>query len=246
MLFFNTWGILNTFGVYQTYYESGQLFQQSSSNISWIGSIQSFTVLVVGAFVGPIYDRGHFKILLVAGTFMIVLGHMMLSLCDQFWQCLLAQGFAIGMGGGFLYVPSVSLLPTYFSSRIGLALGLAAAGSSLGGIIYPIIFYRLINVENLSFAWSVRILGLTSFATLMVPLSIMRMRVKPEKPRSIVDWTAFRDVTYVSPRCRTPMKTFVTNATVDDLRTGNDHELRRCVHRLLLHELLRATGRLHE
>jgi hypothetical protein len=34
-------GILNTFGVFQTYYESGALFTETSSNISWIGSIQS-------------------------------------------------------------------------------------------------------------------------------------------------------------------------------------------------------------
>ena len=33
-------GILNTFGVFQTYYESGDLFQETSSNISWIGSVQ--------------------------------------------------------------------------------------------------------------------------------------------------------------------------------------------------------------
>lgn len=76
MLFFNTWGILNTFGVYQTYYESGQLYTESSSNISWIGSIQAFMVLLVGAFVGPIYDRGYFRQLLIFGSFMIVFGHM--------------------------------------------------------------------------------------------------------------------------------------------------------------------------
>lgn len=101
MLFFNTWGILNTFGVYQTYYESGQLFEQSSSNISWIGAIQAFMVLIVGAFVGPLYDRGHLRWLLIVGAFLIVFGHMMLSLCGEFWQCLLAQGFVIGIGGEF-------------------------------------------------------------------------------------------------------------------------------------------------
>lgn len=46
LLFFNTWGILNTFGVYQTWYEGGELFQESSSNISWIGSIQAVMVSV--------------------------------------------------------------------------------------------------------------------------------------------------------------------------------------------------------
>lgn len=32
-----------------------------------------------------------------------------------------------------LFVPSVAILPTYFSSKIGLAIGLAASGSSMGG-----------------------------------------------------------------------------------------------------------------
>ncbi|KAL9056369.1 MAG: hypothetical protein Q9162_002960 [Coniocarpon cinnabarinum] len=73
-LFFNTWGILNTFGVYQTYYESINL--ASSSDISWIGSIQSFLLLFVGAITGPVYDAGHLRILLVVGTFGVVFGHM--------------------------------------------------------------------------------------------------------------------------------------------------------------------------
>ncbi|RAK94796.1 uncharacterized protein BO80DRAFT_450783 [Aspergillus ibericus CBS 121593] len=32
VLFFNTWGMINTFAMFQTYYESGALFQASSSN----------------------------------------------------------------------------------------------------------------------------------------------------------------------------------------------------------------------
>lgn len=69
-------GLLNTFGVYQEYYESGQLFVASSSNISWIGSIQSFLLLFIGAITGPIFDAGHLRYLLVGGSFLIVFGHM--------------------------------------------------------------------------------------------------------------------------------------------------------------------------
>ena len=138
-------GILNTFGVFQTYYESGELFSTSSSNISWIGSIQALMVLLVGAVVGPVYDNGYFRYLLVFGSFFIVFGFMMLSLCNEFWQCLLAQGFCVGIGGGALFVPAVAIMPTYFTSKLGLALGLAASGSSMGGIIYPIMFYRLLD-----------------------------------------------------------------------------------------------------
>lgn len=191
MLFFNTWGILNAFGVFQTYYQTGALFQESSSNISWIGSIQSFMVLIVGFISGPIFDRGYLRSLLIVGSFFIVFGHMMLSLCHTYWQVLLAQGFCVGMGAGCLFVPSVSVLPTYFSTKLGLAVGLAAAGSSFGGIIYPIVLYRLIG--RIGFAWSVRVIGFIALGTLLLPIAVMKLRFKPARARALVDWSAFTD-----------------------------------------------------
>lgn len=142
MLFFNTWGLLNAFGVFQTYYESGALFTASSSDISWIGSIQAYMVMTVGFISGPIYDRGYLRTLLSVGSFGIVFGLMMLSLCKTYWQVVLTQGFCVGIGAGCLFVPCVSILPAYFSTRLGLAVGLSAAGSSLGGIIYPVVLYQ--------------------------------------------------------------------------------------------------------
>lgn len=94
---------------------------------------RSVCVLLVGACTGPIFDRGYLRLLLLIGSFGVVFGFMMLSLCKEFWQAMLAQGFCIGLGGGMLFVPSVAILPTYFSTKIGLAIGLAAAGSSMGG-----------------------------------------------------------------------------------------------------------------
>lgn len=76
-------GTIITFGDYQAYYERGNLFQQTPANVSWIGSIQSLAVFAMGAVIGPIYDRGHLKLLLLGGTFSIVFGHMMLSLCHE-------------------------------------------------------------------------------------------------------------------------------------------------------------------
>lgn len=190
-IFFNTWGVLNTFGIFQTYYETGVLFNESSSNISWIGSIQAYCVMVVGLISGPVYDRGYLRALLLSGSFMIVFGFMMLSICRNFWEVLLAQGFCIGIGAGLLFVPSLAILPTYFSTKIGLAMGLAASGSSLGGVIYPIVFYKLI--DQIGFGWSVRVIGFITLGTLLLPICFMRMRVKPVKPRAILDWSAFTD-----------------------------------------------------
>ena len=40
MIFCNIWGQLNTFDVFQTYYELGDLREASSSDVAWIGAIQ--------------------------------------------------------------------------------------------------------------------------------------------------------------------------------------------------------------
>ncbi|KAJ5727368.1 hypothetical protein N7493_005188 [Penicillium malachiteum] len=197
MLFFNTWGMINTFGVFQTYYESGELFTASSSNISWIGSIQCFLLQLTGLIAGPLYDRGHLRLLLVTGSFMVVFGLMMLSLCKEFWQALLAQAFCVGIGGGLLFTPTVSLLPTYFSSRIGLAVGIASSGSSLGGVVYPIVLYRLLFNNKIGFPWAVRTIGFIALATFILPVLVMRVRVRAPKPRAIIDWAAFSDGPYI-------------------------------------------------
>jgi MFS family permease len=195
-VFFNTWGVLNTFGVFQTYYETGVLFTESSSNISWIGSVQSYCLLLVGLIAGPIYDRGYLRALLSVGSFLIVFGFMMLSLCTTYWQAVLAQGFCIGMGAGLIFVPSLAVLPAYFSTRLGLALGLAASGSSFGGVIYPIVFYKLL--QQTTFGWAVRTLGFLALATLSVPLFFMHQRSKPAKARAALDWTAFADLPFAT------------------------------------------------
>lgn len=81
---------------------------------------------------GPVYDAGHFNLLIYSGAFFVVFGQMMLSLCHTYWQALLAQAVCIGLGAGLLYVPSVAILSTYFNKRIALVVGIAASGSSLG------------------------------------------------------------------------------------------------------------------
>ncbi|KAF3007454.1 hypothetical protein E8E13_004220 [Curvularia kusanoi] len=193
-LLFNSWGIINTFGSYQAYYETTLLPSSSPSSISWIGSIQAFLLLEVGALTGPIYDAGYFRELLLFGSFMLVFGQMMLSLCSSYWQVLLAQAFCIGIGTGALFVPSVAILSTYFSTRIGMAIGIAAAGSSFGGVIYPIVFHNLL--PKIGFAWTTRVLGFIILATMVVPCTCMRVRVLPAKSRSLLDLQAFRIPAY--------------------------------------------------
>ncbi|KAE8351715.1 major facilitator superfamily domain-containing protein [Aspergillus coremiiformis] len=194
-IFFNTWGILNTFGAYQTYYETGALFLSTSSNISWIGSVQSSLLLVLGMVTGPLYDAGYFRVLLYTGSFFIIIGQMMISICHEYYQTLLAQGFCIGIGVGLIFIPGVALLSTYFSTKLALANGIAAAGSGLGGILYPIVFHRLCN--QIGFSWTTRAIGLIILVTLFIPLFVFQVRVTPSSKRKVIDFSAFTETAYV-------------------------------------------------
>jgi hypothetical protein len=48
-------GVINTWGVYQTYYSIDILKNTSESTIAWVGSIQAFLLMFIGALSGPIY-----------------------------------------------------------------------------------------------------------------------------------------------------------------------------------------------
>lgn len=118
----------------------------------------------------------------------------MTSLCKQYWQTILAQAICIGIGNGCLFIPSVAILPQYFSTKKALANGLAASGSSLGGVIYPIVFRRL--EQQIGFGWATRVIGFISLVTVWFSVLVMKPRVMPKQKRHLTDLAAFREVPY--------------------------------------------------
>ncbi|KAL4782546.1 major facilitator superfamily domain-containing protein [Aspergillus varians] len=193
-LFFNSWGIVNAFGAFQSYYETSLLHDESSSNVSWIGAIQAFLLLIIGVITGPLYDSGYFYFLLLTGSSLIVLGFMTLSACTAYWQVLLAQAFCIGLGNGCLYIPAVAIIPQYFSTRRPIATAIAASGSSFGGVIYPIVFRRL--QPQIGFGWATRVLGFLALATTLCSIAVMRVRQTSQKKRVLTEISAFREIPY--------------------------------------------------
>ncbi|KAJ5893330.1 hypothetical protein N7495_005021 [Penicillium taxi] len=194
-LFFNSWGIINTWGAYQTYYEQTILANTSSSTIAWIGSLQSFLLMLVGVITGPLFDAGYFHALLGFAAFMLPFGLMMTSISTKFWQLILAQGICVGLAAGCLFVPSVALLPQYFRRKRGLANGIAASGSSIGGVVYPIMFDQL--QQKVGFAWATRAIGFICFGTICISLGVMRIRITPKEKRSLYQLSAFKEPAFV-------------------------------------------------
>ncbi|UKZ77003.1 hypothetical protein TrVFT333_004719 [Trichoderma virens FT-333] len=195
-LWFNTWGIVNSFGVYQAYYESDLLSSRSPSEISWIGTFQGFLLVCFGIVGGPLFDYGYFHYLMVVGSLLIVVGLMTLSLATTYWQIFLAQGLCIGLGAGCLFAPSIAIVATYFSTKRALATGITAAGGSIGSVIYPIVLRRL--APQVGFPWATRVVGFIALFGLVISNLVMRTRLPPPKAaRRFVDARAFRSVPFV-------------------------------------------------
>ncbi|KAF7561630.1 hypothetical protein G7046_g2527 [Stylonectria norvegica] len=194
LLFFNSWGIINAYGVFQTHDDTVTLVHNTPDEIAWIGSVQSFLLLIVGVVAGPLYDMGFFRLLIICGTGFITLGFMFTSLAVQYWQILLSQAFCIGIGTGLIFIPSLALIPKYFSSKRAIATGIVTSGSSLGGVVYPLIFQRLL--PTIGFAWTVRTIGFVALGTCGLALVLMRPRGEVVKRRSLVDMKAFRERPY--------------------------------------------------
>ncbi|KAI1487409.1 major facilitator superfamily domain-containing protein [Biscogniauxia mediterranea] len=189
----DTWGFINSFGVFQTYYAS-QL-GRSPADVSWIGSLQIFLTFFGGTFAGRAVDAGFLVPVLALGTALTALGIFTTSAATQYWQLLLSQGLCMGLGSGCLFCAAISTVASYFTTRRSFAIGIAATGSATGGVIFPVLARELL--PRAGFPWTVRAMGLVQLATLAFVVAAMRSRLPPRRADGkLVDWPAFADPAY--------------------------------------------------
>ena len=119
---------------------------------------------------------------------------------QQFYQVFLTQGVGVGISLGFLFLPSVSVISHHFERKRALAMGIAASGSSCGGIAFPILINKMI--EKYGFPWATRIAAFVCLGLMSISLACMRTRPPPPPPqvegqRPPSASAIFKDVPYV-------------------------------------------------
>jgi MFS family permease len=85
----------------------------------------------------------------------------------------------MGSSVAFLQFPAFAILSQYFDKRRAAAMGLAVSGSSIGGIIFPIVLSKFLNDSNLSFGWSIRIVAFIMVPFMLFACFIISPRVPP-------------------------------------------------------------------
>lgn len=193
MTFF-VWGFITSFGMFQAYYTSAGV--STPSNISWIGSLMIFFLMLVPLWSGSASDVGHFKLILRVGALLWLLGIFTTSVCHEYWQFLLAQGVCIGVANGFMFVPTMSVVSTYFDpSRRSLAIGLILCGSATGGMIFPIMLNRLFGM--IGFGWAVRVFGFMALALLVLAERLLKKRLPPKDSAKFFEPGELKDIVFV-------------------------------------------------
>ncbi|KAF4586369.1 hypothetical protein EYR38_010645 [Pleurotus pulmonarius] len=164
-----TFGYSTAFGVYQDIYTRSHA--ATASNVSWIGSTQLFILYAMGLPAGKLLDMGYLRYTNLAGSLIYVFSLFMVSLVDT----------------SLLYVPAVAVQAHHWIRHRAFAMGVVVTGedsvvtpslhtdevigSSLGGIIFPIMLNQLFKLVG--FEWAVRasafvVLGLLGAANLLM------------------------------------------------------------------------------
>ncbi|KAM3496925.1 hypothetical protein MY10362_009706 [Beauveria mimosiformis] len=128
----------------------------------------------MGPPIGVLFDRYGPEKLLVVGSFLHVFGLMMASISTQYYQFLLSQGVCSAVGVAAVFLSSIACVSGWFDRRRGLAFGLLATGSSLGGVVLPIMVTRLI--DGVSYGWAMRTGAFLIGALLVVSICTVRRR----------------------------------------------------------------------
>ncbi|KAJ3993903.1 major facilitator superfamily domain-containing protein [Lentinula boryana] len=193
-------GYMTSWGVFQSYYEQTLLKDHTPSSIAWIGSLQLCLVFLPGLVSGRLFDLGIFKLPFVAASALLVTATFLVGECTQYWQFVLCQGLATGLGVGMIFGPSLSVLGHWFKRKRGAAMGLTAVGSSVGGTVLPIATRKLIPAVG--FTWTMRILAFILLFSLSVPCFTLARRLPPKTVSGgLFNFRAFRDSPPFSVYC---------------------------------------------
>ncbi|KAI9742105.1 MAG: hypothetical protein M1834_000495 [Cirrosporium novae-zelandiae] len=189
-------GIANTIGTFQAYLGNNQLKNYSSQQIGWIFSTHIFLFLLGGAQAGPLFDAYSLRPLLIPGYIGFVAAMMAFSACTEYYQFMLSFGILGGLSASILWTTGLATIGHWFYYKRAIATGLATSAGPIGGILFPILFEKLI--PKIGFAWTVRTIGFICLAFGLMAITLMRPRLPPTRTlRWNANFSSFTDIRFI-------------------------------------------------
>ncbi|KAJ5924304.1 MFS general substrate transporter [Penicillium verhagenii] len=175
MIIVHTWGINSAWGVILDHFLTNSTFPNATRiDYAFIGGLSISQALLIGPLVHKAQSIIGVKIPLLLGTVLVSGSMLGASYATEIWHLFLTQGICFGFGMGLLYIPSMSVLPHWFSSRRSLAMGIAASGAGIGGILYNLATSYII--EHLGWRTAYKILAACALGANLVSSLLLKTR----------------------------------------------------------------------
>lgn len=95
------------------------------------------------------------------GATIFTLAHILASFGTKLWHFTLSQGVLLGLGTCLAYMTSVTVAPTWFTTRRGLAMGIILSGTGVGGLVWAPALKACIDA--MGYRNTLRLTGAVSF-----------------------------------------------------------------------------------
>ncbi|CAO3563658.1 unnamed protein product [Mortierella alpina] len=156
----------------------------SPSSIALIGTIGTSTTYLVGFFTGTCADRWGYRVTACSGTLIMTAALVLASFSTQLWHLYLSQGVLFGAGASLVYFSAIAAPTHWFKRRRGLAMGIAASGSGLGGFFLAPLTQFL--ADRIGIHWTLRVLGAYSLLVCGIASLLLFEREKSEREPQIM------------------------------------------------------------
>jgi len=166
---------LQAYGIYLSHYLDEEIFPKASAwDYASIGGFNFSMAMLMAPLVTILARNCGIHATMAMGLLFQSAGFMAASFATRIWHLHLSQGVLVGMGIGFLYVPSLPVLSQWFFRRRSLANGLSAAGVGVGGAAFA--WGTEAIVRRFGICWALRITGMIALVANSAAITIIRDR----------------------------------------------------------------------
>ena len=123
-------------------------FQVGRGEAALSSSIMIFLIFASGPLVAALTTRHGHRAVTLLGVAISSSGLLMAAVYTHLVSVpnilvlYLSVGLLTGLGFGLMYLPAWDIVEVYFDRRLGLATGVAAAGSGLGQLVFSPVFHH--------------------------------------------------------------------------------------------------------
>lgn len=156
----------------------GNEFGASRMEMMWGMTAAALAAVLISPTAGSLMDKRSARMLFSVGALCLAGALVLLSLSRNVWEFVLVFGGVMSVASTLLGPLGANTLVTrWFSRYRGRALGIAAVGTSLGGLVVPLLFQLLIDAHG----WRQASLWLAGIVlVVLLPAVLWIVRNRPE------------------------------------------------------------------